>query len=152
MLIALLGVVVVGLGLLSVVLVVSLVCVSIVVDSTVVPESELALSLGSGIGVLLFVIASVVELHRADSFVAREFDARDQPRRSVPDSRLGFIDSLTSTTSQRQLSGSRTPKLPTLQCRDSLDDARHWSSRPVCSRRSPMRNSRQFSLTNSRMW
>jgi heat shock protein HtpX len=77
MLVALLGVVVVGLGLLSVVVAVSVVCVSIVVDSTMVPESGLALSLGSGIGILLFATASVVELHRADSFVAREFDARD---------------------------------------------------------------------------
>jgi heat shock protein HtpX len=77
MLIALLGVAVVGLGLLSIVLAASVVCVSIVVDSTVVPESELALSLGSGIGGLLFAIASLVELRRADSFVAREFDARD---------------------------------------------------------------------------
>jgi heat shock protein HtpX len=77
MVVALLGVVVVGLGLLGVISAVSIVCVSIVVNSTVLPESQQTLSLGGGIGILLFVMASVVELQRADSFVAREFDARD---------------------------------------------------------------------------
>ena len=77
MLIALLGVVGVGLGLLGVISAATIVCISIVVDSTVLPESQLTLSLGGAIGVLLFVVASVVELHLADSFVVREFDARD---------------------------------------------------------------------------
>jgi hypothetical protein len=66
MVVALLGVVVVGLGLLGVISAVSIVCVSIMVDSTVLPESQLALSLGGGIGILLFVVASVVEPGREE--------------------------------------------------------------------------------------
>ena len=78
MAIAVLGLFVVGSGLLGVTVAASVFIATLFVDIGFPPvQWGLTLLVSAGVGCGLFVLATIVEIRRADSFVSRQFDARE---------------------------------------------------------------------------
>jgi heat shock protein HtpX len=78
MAVAVLGLLVVGSGLLGVTVAVSVFIGTLFLDAGFPPEYwGRALLVSAGAGCSLFVLATIIELRRADSFVSRQFDARE---------------------------------------------------------------------------